>query len=221
MLGADGSEVVEAGGGAGAAVEGEHDWSVMRAVESVSGVDDLGGGLAVLALHGDGADGGGVVEGLAVNGDGLFDGLERGGVGWGGPGGARVVWVCREAGGAPGAGAAVGVEGAAAGADCGFSWLLRWPRWACALGSAGRVRARRIAGAIRLKVMERIVLDVLAVVVWETAKKYRGPSAAFGASAELRSGMTASFSAQGDGIFCDFDMTAVTELPMKPTQWPL
>ena len=75
VLGADGAEVEEAGGGAGAAVEGEHHGAVVCAVERVGGVDDFGGGLAVLALHGDGADGGGVVEGLAVNGDGLFDGL--------------------------------------------------------------------------------------------------------------------------------------------------
>src|SRR6185437_8324369 len=78
VFGADGSEVEEAGGGAGAAVEGEEDRSVMRAVKGVSRVDDLGGGLVVLALHGDGADGGGVVEGVAVDSDDLGDGLIRG-----------------------------------------------------------------------------------------------------------------------------------------------
>ena len=78
VLGADGAEVEEAGGGAGAAVEGEHHGAVVCAVEGIGGVDDFGGGLAVLALHGDGADGGGVVEGLAVDGDGLFDGLVGG-----------------------------------------------------------------------------------------------------------------------------------------------
>ena len=78
MLGADGSEVEEAGGRARAAVEGEHHGAVVCAVEGISRVDDFSGGLAVFALHGDGADGGGVVEGLAVDGDGLFDGLVGG-----------------------------------------------------------------------------------------------------------------------------------------------
>ena len=75
MFGADGAEVEEAGGGAGTAVEGEHHGAVVCPIEGVGGVDDFGGGLAVLALHGDGADGGGVVEGLAVDGDGLLDGF--------------------------------------------------------------------------------------------------------------------------------------------------
>src|SRR6185312_5509867 len=80
--------------------------------------------------------------------------------------------------GAPGAGAAgvvaAGVcEGAAAGVDSGFCWLRRSPRWACAgTARAGRVRARRIAGAIRLKVMQRIVLDVLAGVGKDAAAEH-------------------------------------------------
>src|SRR6185437_9786871 len=63
--------------------------------------------------------------------------------------------------GAPGAGAVEGVvaagvcDGAAAGVEEGFCWLPRWPRWA----ATGRVMASRSAGVMRLKVMQRIVLD--------------------------------------------------------------
>src|ERR1700761_6559867 len=84
--------------------------------------------------------------------------------------GRALAWVgcCAPPGGGVGVGSAVAAvgeaedAGAAAGVVAcgvceGVSWLRCWPRWA----SAGRVRARMIAGAIRLDVMRVMLMDAL------------------------------------------------------------